>query len=76
MARKEVSIRLGRIQEKQKKPYDIGHQVVREFQPWEEVLVYKPIRKVGRAEKVTSPLNRSLCGAAEDSGIKLRGQAE
>ena len=30
----------------------MGHQVAREFQPGEEVLVYKPIRKVGRAEKL------------------------
>jgi hypothetical protein len=30
----------------------MGHQVAKEFQPGEEVLVYKPIRKVGRAEKL------------------------
>jgi transposase InsO family protein len=52
LAREEVSIRLGRVQEKQKERYDMGHQVAKEFQPGEEVLVYKPIRKVGRAEKL------------------------
>jgi hypothetical protein len=72
LAREEVSIRLRRVQEKQKERYDMGHQVAKEFQPGEEVLVYKPIWKVGRA----SPLARSLCGATEDSVIKLRSQAE
>jgi hypothetical protein len=52
VAREEVSIWLGRVQEKQKERYDMGHQVAKEFQPGEEVLVYKPIRKIGRAEKL------------------------
>ena len=52
VARAEVGKRLKEVQERQKQRYDVSHRPAEEFQPGEEVLVYKPFRKVGRAEKL------------------------
>ena len=51
VARAEVGKRLREVQERQKQRYDASHRPAEEFQPG-EVLVYKPFRKVGRAEKL------------------------
>jgi hypothetical protein len=72
LAREGVSIRLGRVQEKQKERYDMGHQVAKEFQPGEEVLVYKPIRKVGRAEKLLHHWHGPYVVQRKTSSIKAR----
>jgi hypothetical protein len=72
LAREEVSIQLGRVQEKQKERYDMGHQVAKEFQPGEEVLVYKPIRKVGRAEKLLHHWHGPYVVQRKTSSIKER----
>jgi hypothetical protein len=57
IARAEVGKRLIEVQERQKQRYEAQHRPAKEFQQGEEVLVYKPFRKVGRAEKL---LNRWL----------------
>jgi hypothetical protein len=51
-AREEVRTRLEQVQERQKGLYDAKHREALEFIPGEEVLVYKPFRKVGRSEKL------------------------
>jgi hypothetical protein len=51
-AREEVRTRLEQIQERQKELYDAKHREALEFIPGQEVLVYKPFRKVGRSEKL------------------------
>ena len=50
--REEVGKRLIEVQERQKQRYDARHRPAEEFQQGEEELVYKPFRKVGRAEKL------------------------
>ena len=52
IARVEVRHMLKQVQEKQKQLYDAKRRLAPEFEPGEEVLVYKPIRKVGRSEKL------------------------
>ncbi|KZS01796.1 Uncharacterized protein APZ42_001436 [Daphnia magna] len=51
-ARKMVKERLVQVQEQQKRYYDANRRATVEFSAGEEVLVYKPFRKVGRAEKL------------------------
>ncbi len=62
IARAEVGKRLIEVQERQKQCYDARHRPVEEFQQGEEVLVYKPFRKVGRAEKLLNTEGRTNNG--------------
>ncbi|KZS18242.1 Uncharacterized protein APZ42_015657 [Daphnia magna] len=50
-ARSIVRTRLSQVQEKQKRYYDASHRDVT-FQKGEKVLVYKPIRKKGKSDKL------------------------
>ena len=51
-ARREVSTRLKLVQDRQKELYDAKHRAAVDFSPGDEVLVYKPFRKVVRSEKL------------------------
>lgn len=51
-ARGEVAKRLVDVQAKQKEAYDKGHREAPVFEVGEEVLIYKPVRKVKRSEKL------------------------
>lgn len=50
-ARSIVRTRLSQVQEKQKRDYDANHRDVT-FQKGDKVLVYKPIRKKGKSDKL------------------------
>ena len=73
LAREEVSIRLGRVQEKQKERYVTRwrRNFILEKRCW--CITPPKSRKGG---EVTLPLALSLCDATEDSVIKLQSQAE
>ncbi|KAI9565042.1 pol polyprotein [Daphnia sinensis] len=51
-ARLEVQARAAAVQQKQKEIYDENRIAATMYLPNEEVLVYKPIRKVGKSEKL------------------------
>ncbi|XP_045027130.1 uncharacterized protein LOC123470648 [Daphnia magna] len=51
-AQQVVAQWLHRVQEKQKDAYDAGRRVATDFKVGDEVLVYKPFRKIGWSEKL------------------------
>ena len=67
-ARKLVKKRLAVAQTRQKKHYDKRHRSA-SFQIGDEVLIFKPIRKIGKSEKTPSSLPRTIqsCRKARSS---------